>query len=509
MNPRAGALADLSMISANYGNLDLAEAIHKDWFRFLGGTPGEVVFVENGSPLKGQAALFQGVKQGWITKLLSVRPGAFDIGKHQAFIAEVSALAMATRPLALLYHLDVLVSRRGHDDWLVDAQQRLRDPSVYAIGGSFNAPSKCAEFDEDWYLSNKLSGNFALLPRTRYQDAWLRVAGSFLRSGYREEHPLPVKARRFIMEVGLEQLLESSDWRTMVRRETREWTILHTNLNGPELAAARMRVLSGEGVERRYLNAGDAPTVTEHGKQLKYFGQPDEGMLRKVRVAVGASPLGPLYRRLLGRAAELPVPDETEPPTLRELSTRSRGPLDQLSVIVWVDDPTVLGVGLDSLYAALGGRPAQVLALLPAGAPAADRAWQAHVDGATDKLLISRSLPVEGGISLETMVDHGIFAHAHCPDYLLCRASALVGPLDWLPRLQARLQDGKASTLMSVPDGAPLAAAAAAAHRRIDMLVEAEAHGQGRVIVGVGDVAKGPAPGETTQDRDLKAHGPV
>jgi len=499
MNPRAGALADLSMISANYGNLELAEAIHKDWFGFLGGEPGEVVFVENGSPLRGQTTLFEGVKQGWIDKLLSVRPGVFDIGKHQAFIAEVSALAMATRPLALLYHLDVLVSRRGHDDWLVDAQQRLQDPNVYAIGGSFNAPSKSAEHDEDWYLSKKLSGNFALLPRTRYQDAWLNVAGSFVRSGYREEHPLPVPARRFLMEVGLEQLLEQRDWRTMVRRENRDWSILHTNLNGPALAAARDRARSGEGVDD-YLNAGDAPTVTEHGKDLKYFGQPGLSLTRKLRIAIGASPVGPLYRKLLGRHTLPPIPEEMEPPTLHELASRGKGPLDQLSVVVFVDEPSALKAGLEALYAALGGRPAQVVGLVSAQHAEVDRAWQAHAEGVTDKLLVSRSLAAGARITRETLVDHGVFAHAHCPGYLLCNASALTRAAAHAPRLLEPLREGKTSGLLSFPDGAALEQADLAVHTRIDLVIEAERAGHPSAVVGIADL-----PDQPSQSNGLSA----
>jgi hypothetical protein len=500
MNSRAGALADLSMISANYGNLELAEAIHKDWFRFLGGEPAEVVFVENGSPLRGQTTLFEGVKHGWIDKLLSVRPGVFDIGKHQAFIAEVSALAMATRPFALLYHLDVLVSRRGHDDWLFDAQQRLRDLSVYAIGGSFNAPSKSAEYDEDWYLSKKLSGNFALLPRTRYQDAWLNVAGSFVRSGYREEHPLPVPARRFLMEVGLEQLLESGDWRTMVRRENRDWRILHTNLNGPGLAAARQRALDGQGVDD-YLNAGDAPTVTEHGKDLKYFGQPEVSLARKLRIAVGASPVGPLYRKLLGRHTLPPIPEEMEPPTLRELAGRGKGPLDQLSVVVFVDEPSALGPGLEALYTALGGRPAQIVGLVSAHDTNVDRAWQAHVEGCTDKLLVSRSLAAGARISCETLVDHGVFAHAHCPSYLLCNASALASARTNAPRLLEHLHDRRASGLLSFPEGTALERAELAVCTRSELLAEAESAGHHNAVVGIAAGAEQPGQGKGVSAR--------
>ncbi|MDB4976260.1 MAG: hypothetical protein JWN48_4601 [Myxococcaceae bacterium] len=461
------------MISANYGNLELAEEIHKDWFRFIGGMPAEVVFVENGSPLRGQTALYQGVKAGWITKLLSIRPGTFDIGKHQAFIAEVSALAMATRQHALLYHLDVLVSRRGHEDWLVDAQNKLRDPGVFAIGGSFNAPSKVAEHDADWYLSTKLSGNFALLPRDRYRDAWLHVAESFLRSGYREEHPFPeVARRRFMMEVGLEQLLQTRAWRTMVRRETRNWSILHTNLNGAELAAARERLLQQRGIAP-FLNAGDEPVLATEGTKLTYFGQPEVSRTRQLRIVLGASPIGPLYRRIL-RRRDAPSVEETEPPTVRELAHQSGTWLDQLAVVLWVDDTRDLQARLQALYAALGGRPGQVVGLLPVAAEGADQAWEAHVNGATDKLLVSRSLPVGGGISLHTMVDHGVLAHAHCPEYLLCRASALDTLSEWLPSARTALVDSSRKQRVSFPHGGPLELAGAVVHRRADLIAELE-----------------------------------
>jgi hypothetical protein len=489
MTQRASSLAGLSMITANYGNLELAEAIHKDWFRFLGGQPGETVFVENGSPLPGQTALFNGVKNGWITKLLSVRPGAFDIGKHQAFIAEVSALAMSTKRNVLLYHLDVLVSRRGRDEWLIDADRRLQNPSVYAIGGSFNAPSKSSDYDDDWYLSKKLSGNFALLPRTRYQDAWLRVAGSFLRSGYREEHPLPIPARRFIMEVGLERLLESRDWRTMVRRESRDWIILHTNLNGAALAEARERFFAGEGVER-YLNAGEELALPDNNFKLKYFGQPGVPLLKQLRIAFGASPIGTLMRKVRGR--ELPPnPDEVEPPTLRELASRMTQQRDHLSVVIWVDDPAALKSGVDSLTRALGGRPAQVIALVSAHDAAVDRAWQAHVEGATDKLLVSRSLSAGRGISTATLIDHGVFAHAHCPNYLLANASALESAAAWVPQALAR----DASATIYDPAGSSLDHARFVMIKRATLLADLEAQTGAPVIVGVG-------PGNDAPGRD-------
>ena len=501
MTNRANVLADISMISANYGNLPLAEAIHKDWFRFLGGRPGEVVFVENGSPFQDQALLFEGVKKGWITKLLSVRPGAYDIGKHQAYIAEISALAMATRPLVLLYHLDVLVGRHGHDEWLVDAYKQLLDPKVFAIGGSFNAPAKYADLDADWYLSKKLSGNFALLPRARYQESWLRVASEFLRSGFREEHPLPMAARRFIMEVGLERMLASNDWFTRVRRESPDWNVFHTNLNGEQLAQARARFLTGRGVDA-YLNAGDVLMRTDNEFKVRYFGQPEPSRIKQLRVAVGASPLGPIYRRILGRPSQPAVEEPVDPPTLRDLVSTRHSPLDDLAVVVWADDPKALDGGLENLFSAVGGRPGQVLVLASALDPAVDHAWQAHVDGRSDKLVVSRSLPVGAVPTPATMTDHGVFAHAHCPNYLVCRASSLDSVTSWLPQAMSRLEfDHELSGRISFPDGLPLAQAEGAVQRRADLMGELEA------VHHVSPVVGAPAPSFEPAGAKAKTRG--
>lgn len=502
MNERANVLADISMISANYGNLPLAEAIHRDWFRFLGGMPGEVVFVENGSPFDGQALLYEGVKKGWITKLLSVRPGVYDIGKHQAYIAEISALAMATRPLLLLYHLDVLVARQGYDDWIVDAHKQLHDPKVFAMGGSFNAPAKCADYDADHYLSKKLSGNFALLPRQRYQESWLRIAGDFLRSGFRDEHPLPVATRRFVMEVGLERMLNGADWHTRVRRESPRWSVFHTNLNGHELAAARQRFLTGQGIDR-YLNSGDVLMRGDNEFKVKYFGQPEPSAIKQLRVAVGASALGPIYRRILGRPSRPSEQDEVEPPTLRDLTQTRHSPIDDLAVIVWVDDPKQLASGLASLYAGLGGRPGQVVALVSAHHADADKAWKAHVDGSTDKLVVSRSLKVGEGPTVAAMVEHGVFAHAHCPSYLVCRASSLSDVMRWLPQAMSRLEsEHDVASRISFPDGVPMIEAEGVVQKRRDLLAKLEASLQVSPVVGA------PAPRfESPDASDKKKRG--
>ncbi len=490
MSSRAQILADISMISANYGNVAQAETIHRDWFRFMGGQPGEVVFVENGSPLDGQATLFEGVKQGWITKLLSVRPGALDIGKHQAYVAEISALAMATRRLALLYHLDVLVAQRGHDDWLLEATEQLRDPNVFAVGGSFNAPSKAAELSRDFYLSKKLSGNFALLPRARYQEAWLRIAGDFLRSGYRDAHPLPGPERRFLMEVGLEKLLASRDWHTVVRRESSDWAVFHTNLNGGELEAARERFLRGEDVAP-CLNAGDEVLGPDNRFKHKYFGQPDISLSRQLRVAFGATLLGRASRRLRGRRWDA-AGAEGDAPNVGELAGDSTTLLDRLALVVWVDTPSSLASGLDAFYATLGARPRQVVALASAQDPAVDLAWRAHADGATDKLLVSRSLPAGAGPSFATLADHGVFAHAHSPIYALCRASALPALASSLLRA---LKEGSMTSSLALPEGAPLGRAQGFVRRRRDLLAELEARTQSVPVLGVG------VPGEYVETR--------
>jgi hypothetical protein len=182
-----------------------------------------------------------------------------------------------------------------------------------------------------------------------------------------------------------------------------------------------------------------------------------------------------------------------EPPTLRELASRAKGPLDQLSVVVFVDEPGALASGLEALYAALSGRPVQVVGLVSAHDAEVDLAWQAHVDGVTDKLLVSRGLVAGARIARETLVDHGVFAHAHCPHYLLCNASALAGVVSHVPRLLEHLRDGKASGLLTFPEGPPLEQADLAVHTRSELLADAERAGHKNPVVGVGVLADQPS----------------
>jgi len=296
------------------------------------------------------------------------------------------------------------------------------------------------------------------------------------------------------MEVGLERMLADGDWHTRVRRESPRWSVFHTNLNGEQLAAARTRFLTGQGIDA-YLNSGDVLMRQDNEFKVKYFGQPSPSAIKQLRVAVGASALGPIYRRILGRPTRPSEQEAADPPTLGDLTRTRHSPLDDLAVVVWVDDPKQLASGLASLYAGIGGRPGQVLALVSAQDPAVDAAWQAHVDGCTDKLVVSRSLAPGEGPSVRAMVEHGVFAHAHCPSYLVCRASALADVTRWLPQAMSRIEsDHDLASRISYPDGVPMPEAEGLVQKRRDLMQKLEASQRVSPVVGA------PAPSFSAPD---------
>ena len=63
--------------------------------------------------------------RGMIDKLLLVKADHCDTGRDINYIAEHTAPAIATKPYLLLFKIDCLPWRNGHDQWLVEAMQHL------------------------------------------------------------------------------------------------------------------------------------------------------------------------------------------------------------------------------------------------------------------------------------------------------------------------------------------------------------------------------------------------
>ena len=181
-------LSRISLVASNFGDGPLIPLILQDWFRFLGGRPGEVV-IRDGGDRDTQRTLKGLLCDGHIDKLVLVQPDHYDCGNHQVYISEHAVPSMASRDYLLFFHVDTLPYRYGYDDWLDVALGQLERDDTFAIGGSFNSAAKHHDDGPCWYFSHKCSLNFALMKRSSFIACVAQFMGEYVRSGYRTANP--------------------------------------------------------------------------------------------------------------------------------------------------------------------------------------------------------------------------------------------------------------------------------------------------------------------------------
>ncbi|MDP9174833.1 MAG: hypothetical protein M3O30_13360 [Planctomycetota bacterium] len=285
------AISQISLVAANFGNAETFSAILEDWFRFLGGKPGEVVIVDGGSDQATQAMYWKLYCDGKIDKLQVIRPTHPDNNKDLCFIQEHTAGAIASKPYLLWFKSDTLPFRQGHDNWLSDAVGYLDRDDTFAVGGSFNIPSKHHDAWPGWYFSHKCSENFALMKRENFIKAMEEFAGEYIASGFRGMSPAQRgRQARYLVEVAFEQFIAKHEKYTLVKVEDPTWTVFHTNVLGPDLVKVREDYLARRDVEK-YMNA----QINNRIWGGCYYGKP---ALKwdHFKWTVGDSPLGPVIR---------------------------------------------------------------------------------------------------------------------------------------------------------------------------------------------------------------------
>lgn len=291
MGDLQSSLRELSLVTANFGDGVVLRRVLEDWFGFVGGRPGQVVVLDNGSDESTRRASFECYEAGLIDKLVLVHPQHGDTGKDRAHIAEHTAPAIASRPYLLFFKIDCLPFRKGHENWLAEAVGYLDRPDTFAFGGSFNVPSKHHEAWPGWYFSDKCSENFALMKREMFIESMREYAGQYISSGFRGENPSSRTGQdRYLVELAWEQYIERHQKYTLVRQEDESWTIFHTNVHGQKLAATREKYLKREDVAR-YMNA--APVSRIPGPT--YYGQRPTRW-QEMRYLFGQSAAGPAWR---------------------------------------------------------------------------------------------------------------------------------------------------------------------------------------------------------------------
>jgi len=299
MGGQLSKLDEVSLVVRNFGDGLVFEDVLHDWFRFLGGKPGEVVVVDSGSNAETQAAYWKLFQEGLIDKLQIIQPTHEENNHERGYIQIYTAGSIASKPYLLWFNIDTLPYREGYNNWLEESTNYLERDDVFAIGGAFNLPSKHHDAWPGWYFSHKCSLNFALMKRSTFMAAMHEYAGDYIASGFLGENPAAATDQsRFLLEVALEQYMQRHKVYTLCKVEDPNWTIFHTNTHEERLKKIREKYMARQDIER-YMNAGfsEAEPIPE---RAVYYGQPSVriGLVKKLRISFGETPVGLYWRQL-------------------------------------------------------------------------------------------------------------------------------------------------------------------------------------------------------------------
>lgn len=135
------------------------------------------------------------------------------------------------------------------------------------------------------------------MKRSTFMKAVHEFAGPYIIAGFKGENPAAATEQsRYLLEVAMERYIQHHQMYTLCKVEDPTWTVFHTNLHQEKLKKAREQYLGRQGITR-FMNIGysDAPPIPANAM---YYGQPPIGMMKKLRIALGKSPVGSYWREL-------------------------------------------------------------------------------------------------------------------------------------------------------------------------------------------------------------------
>lgn len=261
----------------------------RDWIEFIGGRPGEIVYVDGGSPRSTVRRLTAMLNEGLIDRLELLTPKHYENHFDRCYIQEYRSGRLATLAYVMFIKMDTLAFRRGFDGWLAEDLAALDRPGVFAVTHTHQDNPPVGR--EGPYLVHDFTSlNFGLMKRSVFDRAIEDQIGDFVRSNFRGEYPAKIRPEERFKRMLIEwlwhhQVLEH-DLRTLARAESIDYTINHVNKRGRELLRIRKGFRARKGLDRYF----DAPLYYRAPPgPLKRLGQGVEGGVRRVRDSI----LGP------------------------------------------------------------------------------------------------------------------------------------------------------------------------------------------------------------------------
>jgi hypothetical protein len=266
----------------------------RDWFEFLGGRPGEVIYVDGGSPPRTMRRLVGMVQEGLIDRLEVIAPNHWENSFDRCYIQEYRAGMHAQLPYIMFVKLDMLPFRRGMEGWLGEDLALLRDPRNFAVTTTHLIDPPLGEMEAGGTRYSRFdfaSLNFALMTRAAFERSLREQIGEFIednfRGGYPEHLQPDARWRRALLEWAWQAHCRQHGLRTLARRESRDWTIFHINKRGQKLLEYRRRYRAREGVEAYFDKSKGLYRPPLKGWQR--VGRGVEGVIRLAKGSRGVS----------------------------------------------------------------------------------------------------------------------------------------------------------------------------------------------------------------------------
>jgi hypothetical protein len=256
----------------------------KDWLGFIGGRPGEIVYVDGGSPPPTTRHLSRLLHDGLIDRLELLNPRHFENSYDRCYIQEYRAGRLATLPYVMFIKLDMLPYRRGHDAWLAEDLAALDRSGVFATTTTHLIDPPSAR-EGPYKVYDFTSLNFCLMKRSSWEAAMREQIGPLIDSNFRAPFPEHLcedpRWRRALVEWVWQAHCRRHGLRTLARAESAAWTIFHINKSGRKLLEYRRAYQARRGIEEHFDRSKDLYRPPLRGWQK--LGRGLEGLVRRAK----------------------------------------------------------------------------------------------------------------------------------------------------------------------------------------------------------------------------------
>lgn len=255
----------------------------RDWIEFIGGRPGEIVYVDGGSPRSTVRRLTGMLQEGLIDRLELLTPGHFENHRDRCYIQEYRAGRLASLPYIMFVKMDTLPFRRGLSNWLAEDMAALDRHDVFAITHSHQDNPPIGR-EGPYFVFDFTSLNFGLMKRSVFERSIEDQIGDLVRSNFRGEYPAKIRTeerfKRMLVEWLWHHQVIEHGLKTLGRAESIDFTINHVNKRGRDLLRIRRAYRARKGLDRFY----DASLYYRppHGP-IKGFGKKIEESVRAIR----------------------------------------------------------------------------------------------------------------------------------------------------------------------------------------------------------------------------------